>query len=323
MIDPRTRLALLRFATRQAKRLPHRWNRRIRESGKFALNYRGARSYGFRSILFSRIGRHSRLLVAPFGKAELLVSAHDQELGRAVFIRGDYERVYMEAALDYLVNEGHSCEGKSFIDIGANIGTSTVDALVNFGFSRAFCFEPDRRNFKLLRLNLVLNDLEARAVTFPFALSSEDSFALLERSPTNFGDSRISKFDRFFETPSGENIVECRSLDSLVGDGTISLEDVGLLWLDTQGHDGFVMAGAAKAVKSGIPVVVEYWPDGLSMNRCLEPLEQAIREGYRKVADLRLLCHGLTDEATTDVADLERVRARYPNGEHTDLLLIP
>jgi FkbM family methyltransferase len=323
MIDRRTQVALLKFAKRQAGRLPDRWNRRVREAGKFAFNYRGARSYGLRSILFSRLGRHSRLLLAPFGKAELLVSAEDQELGRTVFIRGDYERMYMGAALGYLENEGHSCTGKTFIDIGANIGTSTVDALANFGFARAVCFEPDSRNFKLLRLNLVLNDLGDRAEAFHFALSSEDTFARLERSPTNFGDSRISNPAPSGEAPSGDGVVECRSLDSLVDDGTVSLDEVGLLWLDTQGHDGFVMAGATKAVKSGIPVVVEYWPDGLRKNRCLEPLEQAIRGGYGKVVDLRLLCHGLTAEATTEVAQLDRVRERYPHSDHTDLLLLP
>lgn len=323
MIDARTRLALLLFARRQADRLPHRWSRPIREVGKFLLNYRGARSYGFRSILFSRVGRHSPLVLATFGNAELLVSSRDQEVGRAVFIRGDYERMYMQAALEYLENEGHLCAGRTFVDIGANIGTSTVDALVNFTFGRAICFEPDSRNLKLLSMNLILNDLTGRAATFPFALSSEDSLAILDRSPTNFGDSRISKPIHAGETPTGDRGVVCRKLDSLVDDGTISLEDVGLIWLDTQGHDGFVMKGAEKVLESGIPVVVEYWPEGLRSNHCLELLEEAVRRCYRRVVDLRLLCHGLKLDAVTDVADLSKLRARYPDGDHTDLLLIP
>lgn len=323
MIDPRTRLTLLLLARRQAERLPDPWSRRIREVGKFLINYRGARAYGFRSVRFSRLGRHSRLLLAPFGKAELLVSSDDLELGRAVFVRGDYERMYIEAALEFLENEGHPFAGKTFVDIGANIGTSTVDALVNFPFARALCFEPDSRNLKLLRLNLVLNDLERQATVFPYALSREDGFAVLERSPTNFGDSRISKPVHAGDAAFGEGVVECRSLDSLVDDETISLDDVALLWLDTQGHEGFVMKGAEKAIKSGIPVVVEYWPDGLRKNHCLEALEEAIRDCYRKVVDLRLLCHGLKFDAVTNPADLDKVRARYPDGDHTDLLLIP
>lgn len=323
MLEPRTRLALLVFARRQARRLPAKWDRRLRELAKLTLNYRGARAGALRALRFSRLGRHSRLLVAPFGKAELLVSAGDGEVGREVFIRGGYERIFMQAALSYLEAAGHACTGKAFVDVGANIGTSTVDALVHFGFSRAFCFEPDSRTFKLLELNLLLNDLAGRAAAFPLAISAEDGPAILERSATNFGDSRVSIPRSAGDVPGQEGAVECRSLDSLLEDGSISLGDVGLLWIDTQGHDALVLQGAAAVREAGIPAVIEYCPDALEGNRSLELLEQIVAASYTTVIDLRLLCHGLEVEAVTRAEDLALLRARYPAPYHTDLLLIP
>lgn len=323
MIDPRTRLALLVFARRQARRLPQKWDRRLRELAKFALNYRGARSGILRALWFSRLGRHSRLLLAPFGKAELLVSADDQEVGREVFIRGDYERIYMQAALSCLEAAGHACTGKTFLDAGANIGTSTVDALVHFGFARALCFEPDSRSFKLLELNIALNDLADTVRAFDFALSARDGPGILERSATNFGDSRVSDPRSSGDIGGKDGVINCRSLDSLLKEGALSLDDVGLLWIDTQGHEAFVLEGAAAVREAGIPAVIEYCPDALEGNRSLELLEHIVAASYSTVIDLRLLCHGLEVEAVTRAEDLGLLRARYPAPDHTDLLLIP
>ena len=47
-----------------------------------------------------------------------------------------------------------------FIDIGANIGTSTIAALALPMFDSAVCCEPETENFRMLGANLALNDLD-------------------------------------------------------------------------------------------------------------------------------------------------------------------
>lgn len=104
----------------------------------------------------------SPLVTARFGNGRMFVDARDREIGPLVFATGGYERLYMAAAVETLEHLGLLGPKRTFVDVGSNIGTSTIDALMHFGFSRAVCFEPDVKNRKLLRLNLLLNDLDGR-----------------------------------------------------------------------------------------------------------------------------------------------------------------
>lgn len=326
LLSNQVKLSLIRKAQGLSRRLPYRWGRRLRELGKFALNYRGARASRFRGILFARLGRRSELLLAPFGSGKLLISTADQEVGRVVFIRGEYERVHLEAALDYLKTaKDFNPAGKLFVDVGANIGTATVEALLHFGFARAICFEPDSRNFKLLRMNVMLNELYGRADLHRIALSNEERLASLALSAENHGDSRLdinSASITGMQAAAGTEVVECMRLDSLIDGGSVPVDGIGLLWVDAQGHDSFVLEGASLATKAGVPVVVEYWPAALSRNDSLGRLEEVIRGNYGWVVDLSMLSHGLESDAVLDAGKVERLRDLYRDDDHTDLLLI-
>lgn len=316
-------MSLLTVARRLSSRLPGPWDRRSRELGKAVINYRGARRNALRAIGFAIAARRSEFLLVKFGEGHLVVDSQDQEIGRGVYIRGDYERIYMHAAIDYL--SGHtdfSPAGKTFIDVGANIGTSTVDALLHFGFAGAVCFEPDPRNFRLLRANLWLNDLDARATCFQLAASDTDGIASLLLNSINSGDHRI--VGRRAEQSRSDRIqtVSCARIDTLVNAGEIDLEQTGLVWLDTQGHEPAVLSGAKSILRAGIPVVIEYWPTHLRATESLEQLEQLISSHYGTVVDLRLLSHGLESEAVLSSDRIAEMRSRYTGDELTDLLLL-
>lgn len=290
-----------------------------------AFNYRGARSSILRGTLFALAGRHSKLLLAPFGKGALLVDASDMGISRMVFIRGNFDRNIMQAAVEFLgTSTTFPTRGTTFLDVGANIGTTTVDALMHFDFSDAVCFEPYSRNFRLLRMNLLLNDLEHRTSVFQMALSNRDGDAVLNRSPENFGDTRLGGVQNI-PPKLGSNVetTQCARLDSLIDQGAFSLERVGLIWMDTQGHEGFVMEGAAGAMKAGIPVVLEYWPQALEANGSVGLLDGLIKANFKTAVDLRMLCHGLTSKAILPASEVDVIRNRYHGPEHTDLLLIP
>ena len=61
---------------------------------------------------------------------------------------------------DYLAPD--PIEGKVFLDIGANIGTTSISAVTKWGASRVLAVEPEAENFRLLRCNVILNDLDDR-----------------------------------------------------------------------------------------------------------------------------------------------------------------
>ena len=59
----------------------------------------------------------------------------------------------------------------------------------------------------------------------------------------------------------GEELKE--ELDDLLDEHGIARGDVGLLWMDVQGHERHVLDGAPKLLASGVSLVVELWPYGL------------------------------------------------------------
>jgi FkbM family methyltransferase len=303
-----------------AARLPGRWDRRARELGKAIVDYRGARRAYPRQLLFGLARRSATVLQVPFGRARLLIPTDDDEIGRVVFATGGYERIYMASAVEELSRLGCEIKGRTFIDIGANIGTSTIDALVEFGFGQAVCFEPEERNYRLLMANVALNGLESRVRGYPAALSAATGSSLLERSATNRGDNRLIAGD-MAGAAADLVAVQCLRFDDLTNDGAICLDDVGLMWLDAQGHEPFVLQGASEALAAGVPLVLEYSPLALRTSGALSDLEAMIREHYTTVFDLHRLSAGLRAGAVFASSDIGRLRA-LDDFDHTDLLLV-
>lgn len=321
LIDGRTRLTLLRRARRLSQLLPGAWDRRAREVGKVLLNYRGARASGLRGMRFGHLARHSPLLMAPFGDGRLLVDGSDEEIGRVVFMTGGYERIYMRTVVDYLRSSGVPLDGAAFVDVGANIGTSTVDALLHFGFGRAVCFEPEPANARLLALNLMLNDLDQRTDVHALALSDQDGAAFLAGTAGNSGDHWVTAEARQSRGQAAREVRLAR-LDTLVDEGAVRLDDVGLVWIDAQGHEPFVLAGATRVTEKGLPVLLEYSPGVLDAAGALATLEECVGAQYSTVVDVHLLAHGCTDGAVLAAKDMPELARRYRDVDHTDLLLL-
>lgn len=313
---------LITYARGISSRLPGGWDRRARELGKAVVNYRGARRAYARRALFSLLGLGSDVLLAPFGRARLLVPADDQEIGRVVFATGGYERVYMACAVEELRRLGFRVEGTTFVDVGANIGTSTIDALVDFGFGRAVCFEPDERSYRLLLANLALNGLDGKALVYPVALSADERLSLLHLSATNRADNRLLAEGELLEAKGPDVVsVECRRFDAFVAERLFTLDEIGVIWLDAQGHEPFVLQGAFTALEAGIPLVVEYTPGALRAHDGVSALEAMISAHYTTVIDLHLLAAGLRRRAVIDASEVARLR-EIGDREHTDLLVV-
>lgn len=311
----------MRSAQRLSSRLPDRWDRLVREAGKIIINYRGARGHGLKAVQFALAGRHSDLLLAPFGERRMLADVRDREVGRNVYIRGNFERIYMQTAVEYLREKTTlDVTDTVFVDVGANIGTSTVDALLHFGFAKAICLEPDTNNFRLLRMNLLLNDLEDRTIALRRAASDEDGNAILRLSLENSGDHHLLPESAAPAAPATN--VECSRLESLVTQGLIDPRQVGLLWVETQGFEAFVLRGATSLIDAGVPVVVEYCPAALEATGSLDALEELIVANFSTVVDLRLLSHGIVGDAVLNADQIGRLRQRFRINELTDLLLI-
>lgn len=321
-MQAQTKLALLGVARRLSDRLPGTLARGVRGIGRLVVDGQGERKSAVRQLQYAVLRRTSPVLAAPFGAGELLVDSQDHEIGRTVFVTGGYERWHMRAAVEHLRSVGRDPAGRLFVDVGANIGTSTVDALVHFGFGSAVCFEPAVGNARLLRANLVWNGLDQRAVVHQIALSDVEGTGVLLRSSTNSGDHRFSLSRTVAPGDELEEPAACRPLDAFVDDGVINPSDIGLLWIDAQGHEPNILRGARRLLDARVPVVLEYWPSILGPT--IADLDAEIARFFSTVIPLNpAAARGRREEATLTPGDLPALAHRFAHRGYADLLLLP
>jgi FkbM family methyltransferase len=239
-----------------------------------------------------------------------------------LFMGADHELDTLERVRAALEGRGvDPFTGRTIVDVGANIGTTTVGALTTLGMSRAVCLEPLPENLRLLRHNLLANGIADRAEVLDIALSDRPAAVEFEIHPGNPSDARVrvaesaGADDAFGESGWEVVTVATRTFDDLVEEGTIALEDLGLVWVDAQGHEGHILVGAGKLLAAEVPIVLEFWPYGLRRAGGLERLTKTIEANYASVVDLE-------DGAVIESKELGALASRLGHTGHTDILLL-
>ena len=213
----------------------------------------------------------------------LIVPTGDLRLSRLFWRRTNDEQVLVRA-LAHLDEAGIAVRGTTFVDVGANIGQTTLAAL-RAGFGSAVAIEPVVETFQLLRANLALNGLDDRVETLQLALSDRPGTETLVLTPGKLGSSRVP-MEAGESSQKPRTSVTVARLDDLVADGTVDPGSIGLLWIDTEGHEASVLRGAEKTLAAGFPVVAEINP-GLAGAGALEDVAARLSERYTRVVDLR------------------------------------
>ena len=157
--------------------------------------------------------------------------------------------------LNALNEIGRLTAGKVFVDIGANIGTQTLYALRFGHFDRAVCFEPEPRNVRLLRTNAILNGVEDRIHIVPAAAGDKPGEVAMSISRYNSGahSLRVRRGDDYVK-------VKVVTVNEKLFELGISADQVGLIWVDTEGYEPEVISGASCLVEKKRPIVFEFNP---------------------------------------------------------------
>ena len=192
-------------------------------------------------------------------------SNRDLGVGKILFLYGEYE--YEQIARAAAVGGFASGDRRCLIDVGANIGSVCI-ALVREGiFTQALAVEPAPDTFRHLVKNVARNKLDGVIRCVNVALSATSGTAELELA-NNSGDHRVRvarplAAEQYFEHKRPLVGVPLRRLDDVLDENGIDRRDVGLLWMDVQGHERHVLEGAPELLASQVPVVIELWPYGL------------------------------------------------------------
>ena len=216
----------------------------------------------WRSLTFFRksitISTHQGVFTLPPGSKD--------PISKSLYINTGYEFGFVNDVMKFLQDAKYFNKGEgTIVDVGANNGVISIGALTNGEVSNAIAIEPDINNFSVLTHNIKQNNLEHAFKTLNYAVSDNASILQLEISKSNLGDHRIQKptSTRELFKESKRKVVDVKSdtLDNLLKD--IDPNNISLVWVDVQGHEGYVFQGAQKILSYGIPVVSEIWPYGI------------------------------------------------------------
>lgn len=292
---------------------------------RWAINLHGQRRAIARRYVFDALARVTPRIAVDTDGLRIYLSTSDKAVSRSIFAGGLYERELFATAIAALERHGLAAgiEGRGFLDIGANIGTATCLALSRYQASHACAFEPAPDNVALLRQNVLANGFQERVRVHPCALSDRDGAAQFELSDVNWGDHRVrvgdGGGDGVLDEQRRDTVeVPARRLDTLVEQGSVHLDEFGLAWIDVQGHEAHVLAGASTLLDAQVPIVCEYWPYGLRRAGGLDLFHELLLDARPAVIDL-----GAPQRGAISAADLPRVGASCRGVAFTDLLLLP
>jgi FkbM family methyltransferase len=280
-----------------------------------ALGSRAERRSLAREAFFRVAERFTPALAADHDGMRLFVSTRDRVVSVATFCGGPFELEYLERAVAALAAAGHDLRGRRFVEVGANIGTTTVPLVLRFGAAGGLAVEPEPDNVRLLRVNLAANDLLETVDVEPAAVADHEGTVRLALAAANHGDHRLV-VPGSADGPAIE--VPAVTLDGLVARGRIDPAVTAVVWVDVQGNEGGVLAGARRLRDAGVPFATEFAPGLLHAAGDLERfLEHAAT--FRAVVDLR---GGGGEQPPAALPRLADAYRRAHDGV-TDLLLLP
>jgi FkbM family methyltransferase len=247
------------------------------------------------------------------GGVRYFIDTRDGGVGFQVFMERGFDARAMERIAELVEREtSRSLKDRVFVDIGANIGTTTALALMRYGARAVIAVEPSPRNIELLNLTLQINGLQDRTRIYEVALSDHEGTATIAIDPHHGGDNRIitSNNSSLLSWRPTEDVA-MTVLDSL----QIDYDEVSIAWMDVQGYEGYVLAGASKLLESDVPVLIEYGPMWLRTAGGLDMLHDLVACKFDRCIDCRT-----GDQFPADA--LSNLAALYPGNAYTDVLLL-
>lgn len=226
------------------------------------------------------------------GKYPFLLDVYGQSITESVLRQRHYQFELFETLAGI-----YSRRDVRFINIGANIGTSGLNAY-EAGFRDIVAFEPVGRNFVLLKTNLANIGADVRHQ----AIGDQNGNLTIHLSR---GSSGMNSFIRDFGEGSEE--VTVTRLDDAME------QSPSFLWIDTEGYEVHVLRGAERHLSESVQgLCVEVTPS-LLKDEGLTELEAILKRHFTRFY--------LTTGQVQDL-DLKRLTADGKRGKQIDLIAL-
>lgn len=240
-----------------------------------------------------------------------------------LFRSGDFQGQEVEALCDWVRHHGLLQPGRdTIIDVGANLGTTTVPMIRHLG-CRILAIEPAPGNLRFLEQNIQANGCGSHVTVAARAVLREPGVIQLLMPTDDPGGYCVdrAKVRDGLAAEALNSLVEARAdrLDAIADESGVSLDQVALVWSDTQGCEAEVMETGSEFWSRGAPFYTEIEPlslrrqgafdtfaslAGQYFDRYIEAKDIVTRRGAaptHPIAEFAGFLNGLAADSTVDV----------------------
>jgi len=244
------------------------------------------------------------------------------EVGESVYVDGRYSGEEIDAVLAWLGDNHKS----TVVDVGANVGTTTLP-FARVGY-HVVAIEPVPTTFAMLSRNVEANGLGSTVRCVNRAISAAagqvdmwvtkgSGLSELEAAGQGPGFSQIGPT---FEAMKQRISVESDRLDELLVSEGVKIEDIALVWSDTQGSESYVIETGMDLWTAGVPLYCEVDPTLLSLHGGLDSFLGLVEGTFAQFLTRDVLISG---GSPRDIKTFRTFTAELTGFSCSDALLIP
>ena len=262
-----------------------------------------------RCLDFWQERRHKKYLSCDVEGCHYIASSADDAIMRSMYINqknwsGRDMAVFRQLAAAYY---GTTDGSGYFLDIGANIGTTSIYFKKNIDAGiKILAFEPDSENYRFLRINCLLNHMEEYVVLENIGLGDKEEQRALHKNVGNPGGNSI-----LHDYDAGTEIIRITTLDQYLERHSYCLSEIKYIWIDTEGFEPCVLHGARQLLKKcAIPIFMEFNPQLWETAGLFEMMMEFLRTYCMGVIYISEALESGTKAPIHAVDEIERFRAK-------------
>lgn len=214
-------------------------------------------------------------------------------------------RTWSKNEIEWFVshNQEPITENDIFLDLGANIGTTSIYVKKNIAEQiRIIAFEPVEETYKILKANCDLNgcsDIKVENI----ALSNNCDSVNLIMNTENFGGTSGCYGDIDKNRSMEQQGI---TLDTYFSENSIKSKEVKYIWLDVEGYEAKVILGGERILKeSPANLFMEYNAKDYKEQNLYTQLLKVLKQTYRSfICYEQMVATGNKAERTMDEIDL-------------------
>jgi FkbM family methyltransferase len=168
-------------------------------------------------------------------------------ISKTLFIYGTRE------LLDTYLVQNEISNDMNVLDVGGNIGYYALLEASLLKTGKVYVFEPDPRNFKILRKNIELNNLQQKIKAYPYALAEEEGVR-------EFYLGRKTNLSSLIRQHKD---IDSISVQSMRLDNFDEINNIDFIRMDIEGYECMVIDGMCeflKKTKKPVKFLIEVHP---------------------------------------------------------------